>query len=207
MARSTEELERDVRRVINLSHLLNYDVADGQFVPSTTPRPADYPKVPQGTQIFWHLMVQHPADYIAECLQHPTRMVALHAEAAGLAAGLSELESRDVLVGITLNPRTQPRDVLELIERADFVQIMTIEPGAQGKRFQPELLVKVDQVRAIKSEAVVVIDGGANSGTIETITRHSPDYVAIGSALVRAEDAAEEWQTLNRLADVTVSRG
>lgn len=207
MGSTVDDVTRDAAHVVNLSPILNYDVADGQFVPATTPRPEDYPKVPEGIQIFWHLMVHEPIAYLDACLEHPSRMIALHAEAREVPVALSRLVGTEILAGITLNPRTLPRDVADLIEQVAFVQIMTIEPGAQGRLFQPELLAKLDLVRTINPQALLVVDGGANSGTIEAIVRYRPDYIAVGSALTRAESPVDAWAILNRIVATTLAKG
>lgn len=206
-ADTVEHLLRDVGRVASLAPLLHYDVADGDFVTSRTPRPADYPKVPEGVRIFWHLMVQSPAAWLDECLAFDTAFVAVAAEARGATDAIEELTKRGVKAVLSLNPETRPRDVAQLIDTVSIVQIMTIEPGGQGRPLEPTLLTKLGEVRAINPSVQLAVDGGINAATIEAVVRYQPDYIAIGSALTRAESAADAWQTLNRLVESTLSKG
>lgn len=201
-----QQLRHDAERVALLAPLLHYDVADGEFVSSRTPRPVDYPKVPDGVQIFWHLMVHEPINYLDDCLSFDTECVAVGAEARGARSAIDYLTERGTKAALSLNPATRPRDVADLITSVTIVQIMTVEPGGQGHPFQPTLLGKFDEVRAINPFAAIAIDGGANVATLEAIVRAAPAYIAIGSALTQAQSPTDTWQTLNRLVDVTLSQ-
>ncbi len=205
-AETVEQLARDANRVAGLTSLLHYDVADGQLVASRTPAPADYPKVPEGIHIFWHLMVQDPVDYLDACLDFPTELVTVAAEARGAAEAIGQLNERGIRAALALAPPTWPRDVVSLIDTVSVVQIMTVEPGGQGRPFQPAQLGKVAEVRALNPALQIAIDGGVSAATIEAVVRYRPTYIAVGSALAAATAPADVWQTLNRLVDATMSR-
>lgn len=205
-AETVEQLIADAAQVAPLAHLLHYDVADGNFVASSTPRPVDFPSVAAGTAIFWHLMVHEPASYLNECLEFATDFVAVAAESEGVEEAIAQLSLRDIKTVLSLSPPTRPRDVAHLIDQVAGVQIMTIEPGGQGRPLEPTLLGKLAEVRVLNPTALLCVDGGANVATIEAIVRHRPDFIAVGSALTRAESVTDAWRTLNRLVDVTMSK-
>lgn len=198
---SIEALERDAAKVARLSDVVNYDVADGVFVPTKTPDPTEYPKLPSGTSVFWHLMVSDPLEYLEACLAHPTSMIAIHVESDNVGQVLTTLRSNDVFVGVTVNPGTRIAEIAHLLDVVQFVQVMTVDPGMQGRPFKPELLPKIDQIRSLSEELAVAVDGGANIATIQSITKYHPSYIAVGSALTQTDDPVDAWRTLNRLVD------
>lgn len=204
LGRTRTDVEQAARRVVRLGPLLHYDVADGQFVPLLTPPPGDFPKLPEDHSIIWHLMVEQPVQYLPDCLAVQTALILIHAEAQGVQAALDQLHTKQTMVGLVLNPKTRVADCTDLIDQVDLVQVMTVQPGAQGQPFEPALLSKIGQVLAHR-KLPVAVDGGVNSATIEAVIRYQPAYIAVGSAVTNSPTPVEAWQTLQRL--VTIAAG
>lgn len=202
LAETATALEAQAEAVVGLADLVSFDVMDGQFVPRRTPRPAEFPKLPPGRSIFWHLMVHDPMTYLDECLNVPSTIVAVHAEALGAREAIERLAHEDVLSGLVLNPATSVSDVQDWIALVDLVQVMTVIPGAQGSEFLPGQLGKIPQLRALRENLLVAVDGGASRGTIEAVARYRLDYIIVGSALTQAKDPREEFRILSRLAAI-----
>ncbi|MBI4023024.1 hypothetical protein HY375_02580 [Candidatus Berkelbacteria bacterium] len=201
LASTAHALETQASDIVSLADLVSYDVMDGAFVSEGTPRPGQFPILPPGSSLFWHLMVHDPLTYLDECLAHPneSKIVAVHAEAVGLEAALERLRTEEVIVGLVLNPATRVADVHSLIRSVDLVQIMTTIPGAQGHQFLPAMLEKVQELKELRENLLVAIDGGADLATIAMIARFWPDYVAVGSALTEATDPADTYRAMERL--------
>lgn len=198
LASTPQELERQLEKVAGLSPLLSYDVADGVLVSPATPWPGEYPLPPDGTAVFWHLMVRDPVAMLPACLRFPTKMIALHAEADGLPSALAQLASAGVPAGLAVNPETPVNVVEPWLERIDFVQVMTVEPGGQGRPFLPEQLAKLRELRTLRPELQLIVDGGVSRATIQEVGRHNVDYIVVGSALTKAEDPARAYEELER---------
>lgn len=204
LASSTEELLAQARRVAPLTDLLSYDVADGELVGARTPKPEEYPRLPDGKQIFWHLMVHEPTEYLGACLEAPTAFVALHLEARGLQEALTYLAEQGISTGLVLSPRTPATALTPYLDAIQFAQVMTVDLGAQGQSFQPVQLQKLRELRSLAPGLELAVDGGVSSATIESILRYRPDYLVVGSALTRSETPSDSWQTLNRLIDIGI---
>lgn len=193
------ELEEQLSRVGSLASLISYDVTDGILAGPQTPKIALYPMPLKGASIFWHLMVSEPAEVIDSCFDFPTSIVALHVEATGLETGLSALRRRDIQIGLAINPDTPVSALTPYITTLDFVQVMTVQPGRQGQGFLPEQLLKIQEIRLQRSDIQIAIDGGLNHVTIPLVQSYHPDYLIVGSALTRAQDAAETYSRLEHL--------
>lgn len=204
LAQTVEGLLAQAERVAPLSDLIHYDVADGRFVSTQTPPPSDYPHLTEGKRIIWHLMVEEPDEFLDACLQYPTERIILHAESRGLEAALTILTEREIPAGLALNPRTRVAEITQLLREIPYVQVMTVEPGAQGHAFQPTLLTKITQLREAFPALQIAVDGGLNSATIESVSRYHPDYVVVGSALTEAEDPNDEYRILTRLTSINL---
>lgn len=196
LAPTPEDLARQLEKVGPLSPLLSYDVADGVLVAPASPWPGEYPQPPDGTAIFWHLMVKDPIAMLPACLRFPTKMVALHVEADGLPNALDQLQNGGVPMGLALNPETPVSAVEPWLERLDFVQLMTVEPGGQGRPFLMKQLEKIAELRVLRPELQIAVDGGVSRATIQEVGRHNVDYIVVGSALLAAEDPVRVYEEL-----------
>ncbi|MBI4032539.1 hypothetical protein HY374_02440 [Candidatus Berkelbacteria bacterium] len=202
LAESPAALTVQAERVVSLAPLISFDVADGEFVSARTPLPTDYPKLPPGKSVFWHLMVHEPVRYLEDCLAVPSQIIAVHAEARGVGEALDVLAERDILTGLVINPETPVSLIEPALDRVDLVQVMTVQPGAQGSRFFPEQLGKLSQLRALRENLVLAVDGGVSRATVEVVSRYRPEYLVVGSALLEANEPAEEYRILSRLAAI-----
>ena len=196
LAPTPEKLAEQLAKVQSLSPLISYDVADGVLIAPASPWPGEYPQPPDGTAIFWHLMVMEPLAMLSACLRFPTKMIAIHAEAKGLPNTIAQLHSAGVPVGLVLNPETPVSVVEPWLEQVDLVQLMTVEPGGQGRPFLPDVLKKIDQLRSIRPTLQLAIDGGIKRDTIEQVRSYAVDYLVVGSALLAAERPQEEYEAL-----------
>lgn len=195
LASSAVEARRQYDRVQGLGEHLHYDVGDGMFVPGTTIAPESYPE-PSMT-IFWHLMVDNPATYLERCLRFPTYAVVLHVESQGRDEALAALKQvPDVLTGLAVNPTTPLTELSLLLPEIDLVQIMTVEPGAQGQPFLANALERIPAIREHRENILIGIDGGMSRATIPLTRPYRPDYVMVGSALQEATDPAAEFQAV-----------
>ena len=206
LAPTPSELAAQAGRVALLSDLISYDITEAAFVGTSTPEPSEYPKLPPEQSIVWHLMAHEPAKYLADCLAFPTHGMVVHVEAHGAKEVLDELRMSEVLAGLALNAETPLKAIEPFLDSVDFVQLMLVKPGGQGRPFEPTVLAKIPQLRALRENMVVAVDGGVSVATIGAIASYRPDYVFVGSALTRAEEPADAYAILDRLLRVSVTK-
>lgn len=97
--------------------------------------------------------------------------------------------------GLVLNPEDSVKTIKTKyeLEKVPIIQIMSVNPGAQGNPFIPETLQKVEQLRNANYKNIISLDGGINNATIPYILsqKFQPDIVCPGSFLTRAENLEE----------------
>lgn len=81
-------------------------------------------------------------------------------------------------IGLVLNPQDTIEEYLKLVSQYKSVLLMTVNPGAQGNPFKPEVLDKIDMLRMGGYEGEIVLDGGINDVTLNEIV--SRKYVPAG---------------------------
>ncbi|MEM9286690.1 MAG: ribulose-phosphate 3-epimerase, partial [Pseudomonadota bacterium] len=96
------------------------------------------------------------------------------------------------LAGAALNVST-PVSVLEhLLDTLDLILVMTINPGFGGQEFQPAIVNKVAQARALVADRPIHIevDGGIDSFTAPLAARAGANVLVAGSAVFRGGSVA-----------------
>ncbi len=183
--------------------VLHVDVMDGHFVPNITiglPVVRSLRKATQMT-IDCHLMITDPGTYAEQFVKAGADMVSVHVEAdAHLHRTLSSIRAAGARAGIAINPAT-PLNVLdEALRFADFVLIMSVNPGFGGQAFIPTSVEKVRRLRQmIESRGLstqIEIDGGIDAGNILEVVEAGADILVAGSAVYGKPSPAEAVREL-----------
>lgn len=176
--------------------ILHFDVMDGHFVPNITvglpvlKSLAKFTRLP----IDAHLMITDPGTYAVQFVQAGAQMVSVHVEAdAHLHRTLMSIKSAGAQAGVVLNPATPVGAVEEALQFADYVLVMSVNPGFGGQQFIPQALDKVKRLRQMIVERQlnvrIEIDGGVDRSNIEKVVAAGAEIIVAGSAIFGKPDA------------------
>lgn len=187
-----EETERIRRGGADLIHV---DVMDGHFVPNISFGAAVMKSLLGKTDIPFdvHLMIEDPDKYIDDFVTENTEYITVHAEACThINRTLQHIKSKGVKAGVALNPGT-PLSVLDyVLEDADMILVMSVNPGFGGQKFIPSVLRKASELVKLREERnldfEIEIDGGANLDNLKQITDAGVSIVVAGSSVFKADD-------------------
>ncbi|MDX6559295.1 MAG: ribulose-phosphate 3-epimerase [Blastocatellia bacterium] len=188
--------------------LLHVDVMDGRFVPNITIGLPVVKALARATRlpIDAHLMIVEPGRYAEEFVKAGAQMVSIHIEADPHAhRTLTAIRSAGARAGIAINPATPLSALDEAVKFADYVLLMSVNPGFGGQEFIPASLDKVRRLRKMIDErglkTRIEIDGGIDSDNIAEIASAGADIIVSGSAIFGAPDPAT---ALRELREATV---
>jgi ribulose-phosphate 3-epimerase len=188
--------------------LLHVDVMDGRFVPNLTIGIPVVKSISHATRlpIDAHLMIVEPGRYAEEFVKAGAQMVSIHVEADPHAQRtLSAIRSAGAKAGIAINPATPLSALDEALKFADYVLLMSVNPGFGGQKFIPESLDKLRRLRKMIDErganARIEIDGGIDADNIADVAAAGAEIIVSGSAIFGAADPAV---ALRELREATV---
>lgn len=98
-------------------------------------------------------------------------------------------------IGLVINPQDEIDDLAKNynLNSISIIQIMSVNPGAQGNPFIENTLKKIEQLRILGYRNKIFLDGGINDKTIPFILRQKflPDVICPGSFLAKAKNETE----------------
>lgn len=175
--------------------VLHVDVMDGHFVPNITIGLPVVKSIARATRlpIDAHLMISEPGRYAEQFVRAGAKMVSVHVEAdAHLHRTLSSIKAAGAQAGVAINPATPIGNMEEALEFADYVLIMSVNPGFGGQKFIPTSLDKVRRVRRMIDErglnVRIEIDGGIDLVNIAEVVAAGAEIIVAGSAIFGAPD-------------------
>jgi ribulose-phosphate 3-epimerase len=203
-ARLADEIGRVERGGAKFLHL---DVMDGHFVDNLTIGPPVIESIRKATRshLDVHLMIENPSRYVEAFVRAGANSVSVHYEAAVHLDGTLELiRKAGAMAGVVLNPAT-PVSVLEdILEVADYVLLMSVNPGYGGQQFIPYVLDKVrklDKMRREKKLALPIeIDGGVHLENLAEVVRAGCDWIVTGSAIFHSRDPEATVREMRKIA-------
>lgn len=191
--------------------VLHLDVMDGHFVPNITiglPVVRSLRKI-TGLVIDTHLMITNPGQYASQFAEAGADMVSVHVEAdPHLNRTLDSIRSAGAKAGIAINPATPLTSLEEAIGYADFILLMSVNPGFGGQKFVPGMLGKLRRLREMIDfrglDTRIEIDGGIDENNIADIAAAGADIVVAGSAVFGKGEPANAVRNLIDKATVWV---
>jgi len=171
---------------------IHIDVMDGRFVPNITMGPLVVEAARRSTRLPLdvHLMIVEPEHYLADFAQAGADGLTVQVEACpNLHRTLQQIKELGKRAGIALNPATPAVAVGEVLDMADLLLPMTVNPGFGGQQFLPAVLHKVRQLSRWVAERQlsvdIEVDGGIEPETAPLTKAAGATVMVVGSGVFR----------------------
>lgn len=169
---------------------LHIDAMDGSFVNNYQFPLEEINKIESITKkpLDIHLMVENPEIYINELKNKKIEFITFHIEInKNINNLISLIKSLNYKVGISIKPNTKVETLIPYLNNIDLVLIMSVEPGQGGQVFIPSSLDKAKQVRNLKKDIIIEIDGGIKDNNINEVKKYV-DIAVVGSYITNSID-------------------
>jgi len=177
---------------VNYIHL---DVMDGTFVPEITFGSQMVKAIRGYSDLMFdvHLMTMHPETLIDSFVSAGANMITVHQEACiHLHRILGMIKDKGIDCGVAIVPSTPVEAIKPVLDLADLVLVMTVNPGYGGQKLIQSCLDKVALLKSLREEEgykyLISVDGGVNLSTVQDVASAGADIAVVGSAFFKEED-------------------
>ncbi len=182
------------------------DIMDGLFVPNISYGFPVIDAIAKKAQkpMDAHLMIVDPDRYLEKFAELGVKYLSVHYEACThLHRSLQKIKALGMKAGVALNPHTPVENLVEILPDADFVLIMSVNPGYGGQSFIENTLVKVEKLKRIiqerSLETLIEVDGGVSISNASLLTQKGTDILVAGNSIFSAADPLKAISELKRV--------
>jgi ribulose-phosphate 3-epimerase len=187
--------------------MIHVDVMDGHFVPNFTLGPPVVAALRKVTKMTLdvHLMIDDPDRYAPIFIEAGADQIIVHQEACvHLDRTLRMIQSEGARAGVAINPATPVAMLDEVLDVADYILVMSVNPGFGGQKFIHNSLNKVRQVAVKKKERGVQlpieIDGGIDAENIADVVDAGIEWVVTGTSIFHSVNPRAAFEDLRTRA-------
>jgi len=209
LPKNFREIEEKIELIVGLSPLVQVDICDGKFVPSTTwpywKQDENFESIlreergmPDWENINYEfdLMIDNPTvDDARKWLSAGAERIVLHHESSKDLTPVLDVLKGLVEIGIAISQTSNVADLSKYLDKIQFVQVMGIrKAGFQGQKFEPNTVDIVKEVKKIFPELKVQVDGGVTLETASLLKHAGVDRLVTGSALFDSDNIVDAYE-------------
>ncbi|MEN3034194.1 MAG: ribulose-phosphate 3-epimerase [Aquificaceae bacterium] len=200
-----EQLQQCIEAGADIVH---FDVMDGHFVPNITFGPLLLEQIKKHCPIPLdaHLMIDRPERYIKDFILAGADMVSIHIEnSPHIHRSIDLIKSLGAKAGVAINPATSLDFLSEALYYADFILLMSVNPGFGGQSFIQRSIDRLKRLsfmaKSINPLLKIEIDGGIKEENIAIVAKSGADILVVGSDIFKAPDIKRKVYNLKGILD------
>ena len=194
--------------------VIHVDIMDGHFVPNLTMGPPLVKSLRKATELplDCHLMIENPDQFIPEFCEAGANWISVHQEVCPhLNRTLHLIKDHGCRAGVVINPATPVDTLSEVLDLADYILVMSVNPGFGAQKFIPGAVHKIRRLADLRAERGLVyrieVDGGIDLTTIADVVRAGAEILVAGNAVFGKGDPKTNAEKLLRTAvEATLQR-
>ncbi len=185
---------------LKFADIIQIDFMDGKFVKNKSLPIGEMPVFKRRVEA--HLMVENPEEYVEDLIRRGFKKIIFHYESFKDKNSIREfakkLTSQGLKPVLAINPKTEIKDVYELIGSFTTILFLGVEPGKEEQEFQTGIIKKIKELKEYDPNIVIQVDGGVNQETAKHL-KGLVDIVNSGSYISKSENPLEAFNELREV--------
>lgn len=202
LSNSEDEYHRRLLAAEHVADLIQIDVVDGKFAPSTTVGSDIIKKYQTFRSLEIQLMVVYPENYIDDLapLEWVVRIIVPFEIDADVASAIYHIRRHGKQAGLSLNPTTPVHAALHYFDDIDLLLLMTGKPGFSGQKLGDGTYKRISEAKSLVADMPLEVDIGVNFDNAAKLAQAGANFLVASSALYNAADFSVSYEKLTKLA-------
>jgi ribulose-phosphate 3-epimerase len=201
LVKTPAELQQKLKEVEPYVNRIQIDIMDGKFVPNKTIQPEEIKSFKTKLIKEAHLMVEDNEKYVDEFLKLDFDMIIVHIESCkNVKKIIRKVKEMGKKVALAINPPTPLSMIKSYLDDLDMVLIMTVNPGFSGQGFIPEVSSKIKELRQMKKDLDIEVDGGIKVDNARLVTEAGANILVSASGIYGFEDKRKAIEMIKKEA-------
>ena len=184
-----EKINEEIAEIEEFAEMIHLDAMDGKFVPNKTFGSEFVSTIKTKLPLDCHLMIENPENEIEAYAKAGASIITFHFEAVKKPKEIiDKIHSLNCKAGISIKPSTPVSEIKSLLDSLDLVLVMGVEPGLGGQKFMDSCIPKIKELRELKPELDIEVDGGINKETLPIVKEAGANVFVVGSAIFNSAD-------------------
>jgi len=178
------------------------DITDGKFVYNQTFNDSvKFLKLVSNIDLEMHLMIDKPEKNWEKWAKHKrVKRIVFHAEVASNPEKLiAEIKKKGKQVGIALNPPTDEKFLIQLVDQLDLVLILGVNPGFAGQEFISTVLDKIKNIRSYSHKVNIACDGGVKLDNVIAMVNAGANIIVTNTLIFKDDNIEENLSQIRKL--------
>lgn len=194
--------------------VVHVDIMDGHFVPNLTMGPPLVKSLRKATElpIDCHLMIENADQFIPEFCAAGANWMSVHQEACvHLNRTLHLIKDHGCRAGVVINPATPVESLSEVLDLADYILVMSVNPGFGAQKFIPGAVHKIRRLAQLRAQRGLAyrieVDGGIDLSTVAEVVRAGAEILVAGNAIFgRGDPKVNARELLKTAVEATLQK-
>jgi ribulose-phosphate 3-epimerase len=186
--------------------IIHMDVMDGHFVPNITFGPKMVKDVNGITDLPLdvHLMISEPEKYVDAFAKAGADWISVHYEAAiHLNKLVNQIKDTNCKAGVVIKPATPVEMLDEILCDADYILLMSVNPGFGGQKFiktsTQKAAVLRDKIKKINRDVLIEMDGGISLENMKMLKDCGVEVFVCGNSIFGSGNAAGAVKEMKKI--------
>jgi ribulose-phosphate 3-epimerase len=200
LVKTPEELKQKLKEVEPYVNRVQIDIMDGKFVPNKTIQPEEIKSFKTKLIKEAHLMVEDNEKYVNDFLKMGFDMIIIHIESCkNVEKIIKKVKGQGKKVALAINPPTPLSAIKKYLDDLDMVLIMTVNPGFSGQGFIPEVSSKIKELRQMKKDLDIEVDGGIKIENAKIVVEAGANILVSASGIYNFKNKKEIIEKFKQL--------
>jgi len=191
--------KKQIEQVAQFAEIIHIDVVDGKFALNITwGSPEEFKTFAANFEV--HLMVDNPESVIEDWLKAGAKRIIIHLEAMTDPVYILETcEHYGAEAMLAINPGTEVGKLLPHTDEFKAFQLLAVNPGLAGQKFQHSIINKIELLREKSPNAKIEVDGGVNAETGKLAKEAGADMLVSASYIFESKNPKKAYEQLKNL--------